>query len=166
MPVLHCICLLLTQSGHRSPIPNIILNRYDALSRLGGHMRRRDFISLLGGATVAWPRTLVAQNTGRARRIGVLMELGAGDPQAQSHVAALQQGLDKLGWSPGGNLAIDYRWAPDDAVLIWKSAKELVALRPDVIVAHSSPAVRTLRGETRNIPIVFVSISDPIGEDL
>jgi putative ABC transport system substrate-binding protein len=93
------------------------------------------------------------------------MELGADDPQAQSHVAAFQQGLNKLGWSPGGNLAIDYRWAPDDAVLMWKFAKELVALRPDVIVAHSSPVVRTLRGETRNIPIVFVSISDPIGED-
>jgi len=128
-------------------------------------MRRRDFIALLGGATVARPRTLMAQNTARPRRIGVLMELGARDPQAQSHVAALQRGLNKLGWSSGGNLAIDYRWAPDDAVLIWKFAKELVALRPDVIVAHSSPAVRTLRGETRNIPIVFVSISDPIGED-
>jgi putative ABC transport system substrate-binding protein len=100
----------------------------------------------------------------RARRIGVLMELSADDPQARSHVVAFQRGLHKLGWSPGGNLAIDYRWAPDDAVLIWKFAKELVALRPEAIIALSSPAVTTLRGETRNIPIVFVSISDPIGE--
>ena len=92
------------------------------------------------------------------------MELAASDPQARSYIAALQRGLYKLGWSPGGNLGIDYRWAPDDAVLVWKFAKELVALRPDVIVAHSSPVVTTLRGETRNIPIVFVSISDPIGE--
>src|SRR5262252_5418010 len=97
-----CVAHVCFSPKHRSPIPSIILNRYDALSRLGGHMRRRDFISLLGGATVAWPRTLMAQNTGRARRIGVLMELGAGDPQAQSHVAALRRGLDKLGWSPGG----------------------------------------------------------------
>src|SRR5262245_29315612 len=127
-------------------------------------MRRRDFITLLGSATVAWPRTLVAQGTDRARRIGVLMELAASDPQARSNVAAFQQGLHKLGWSKGGNLAIDYRWAPDDAVLVWKFAKELVELRPDVIVAHSSPVVATLLGQTRNIPIVFVSISDPIGE--
>ena len=125
-------------------------------------MRRRDFITLVGSATVAWPRILVAQP--RARRIGVLMELAADDPQARSHVVALQRGLYKLGWAPGGNLAIDYRWAPDDAVLVWKFAKELVASRPDAIIAHSSPVVTTLRGETRNIPIVFVSISDPIGE--
>jgi len=126
-------------------------------------MRRREFIMLLGGAA-AWPRTLIAQSTDRARRIGVLMELAASDPQARSNVAALQRGLYKLGWSQGGNLGIDYRWAPDDAVLVWKFAKELVELRPDVIVAHSSPVVATLLGQTRDIPIVFVSISDPIGE--
>jgi putative ABC transport system substrate-binding protein len=125
-------------------------------------MRRREFITLVGSATVAWPGILVAQQ--RARRIGVLMELAADDPQARSHIAALQRGLYKLGWAPGGNLTIDYRWAPDDAVLVWKFAKELVASRPDAIIAHSSPVVTTLRGETRNIPIVFVSISDPIGE--
>jgi ABC-type uncharacterized transport system substrate-binding protein len=126
-------------------------------------LRRREFIMLLGGAA-AWPRTLIAQSTDRARRIGVLMELAASDPQARSNVAALQRGLYKLGWSQGGNLGIDYRWAPDDAVLVWKFAKELVELRPDVIVAHSSPVVATLLGQTRDIPIVFVSISDPIGE--
>ena len=126
-------------------------------------LKRREFITLLGGAA-AWPRTLIAQGTDRARRIGVLMELAASDPQARSNVAALQRGLYKLGWSQGGNLGIDYRWAPDDAVLVWKFAKELVELRPDVIVAHSSPVVATLLGQTRNIPIVFVSISDPIGE--
>jgi putative ABC transport system substrate-binding protein len=94
----------------------------------------------------------------------VLMELAADDWQARSNVAALQQALHKLGWSQGGNLGIDYRWAPDDAVLVWKFAKELVELRPDVIVARSSPVVATLLGQTRNIPIVFVSLSDPIGE--
>src|SRR5215475_892087 len=126
-------------------------------------LKRREFIMLLGGAA-AWPHTLIAQGTDRARRIGVLMELAASDPQARSNVAALQRGLYKLGWSQGGNLGIDYRWAPDDAVLVWKFAKELVELRPDVIVAYSSPAVATLLGETRDIPIVFVSISDPMGE--
>src|SRR5262245_13738452 len=127
-------------------------------------MKRRQFITLLGGAAAAWPRTLVAQGIG-ARRIGVLMELAADDPQARSNVAALQRELYKLGWSQGGNLRIDYRWAPDDPVLVWKFAKELVELQPEVIVAHSSPVVATLLGQTRNIPIVFVSISDPIGED-
>jgi putative tryptophan/tyrosine transport system substrate-binding protein len=127
-------------------------------------MRRREFITLVGGAAVAWPRTLMAQQPDRVRRIGVLMELAASDSQARSNVEALQRGLRKLGWSQGGNLAIDYRWAPDDAVLVWKFAKELVESRPDVIVAQSSPVVATLLGQTRDIPIVFVSISDPIGE--
>src|SRR5215467_9622646 len=127
------------------------------------HLRRRDFIAALGGAAMTWPRNLVAQGIGK-RRIGVLMELAADEPQARSNVAALQRGLSKLGWSQGSNLAIDYRWAPDDPVLVWKFAKELVELQPEVIVAHSAPVVATLLGQTRNIPIVFMSISDPIGE--
>lgn len=126
-------------------------------------MRRRAFISLLGVAA-AWPRTLMAQQPNQVRRIGVLMELAASDSQARSNIAALQRGLRGLGWLEGSNLGIEYRWAPDDPVLVWKFAKELVELRPDVIVAHSSPVVATLLGQTRNIPIVFVSISDPVGE--
>ena len=126
-------------------------------------MKRRAFITLLGGGA-AWPRTLMAQQPNRVRRIGVLMELAASDSQARSNIAALQRGLRGLGWLEGSNLGIEYRWAPDDPVLVWKFAKELVELRPDVIVAHSSPVVATLLGQTRNIPIVFVSISDPVGE--
>src|SRR6516162_11875690 len=126
-------------------------------------LRRREFITLLASAAVTSPRTLAAQGIG-ARRIGVLMELAADEPQARSNVAALHQGLSKLGWSQGSNLGIEYRWAPDDAVLVWKFAKELVELQPEVIVAHSSPVVATLLGQTRNIPIVFVSISDPVRE--
>ena len=126
-------------------------------------MRRRAFISLLGVAA-AWPRTLMAQQPNQVRRIGVLMELAASDSQARSNIAALQRGLRGLGWLECSNLGIEYRWAPDDPVLVWKFAKELVELRPDVIVAHSSPVVATLLGQTRNIPIVFVSISDPVGE--
>ena len=82
-------------------------------------LRRREFITLLASAAVTSPRTLAAQGIG-ARRIGVLMELAADDPQARSNVAALQRGLYKLGWSHGSNLGIDYRWAPDDPVLVWK----------------------------------------------
>jgi putative ABC transport system substrate-binding protein len=127
-------------------------------------MRRRDFIAFVGSAAAAWPLAARAQLPDRARRIGVLMELAASDAQAQSNIAALRRGLHTLGWLDGTNLEVDYRWAPDDPVLLWKFAKELVQLRPNVIVAGSSPVVSTLLGETRNIPIVFVSISDPIGE--
>jgi putative ABC transport system substrate-binding protein len=126
-------------------------------------LKRRHFIALLGSAAAAWPRNVRAQGIG-ARRIGVLMELAADEPQARSNVAAFQRALYKLGWSQGTNLAIDYRWAPDDPVLVWKYAKELVELRPEVIIAQSSTVVATLLGQTRNIPIVFVSISDPVGE--
>jgi putative ABC transport system substrate-binding protein len=126
--------------------------------------RRREFISLLCGAAVAWPCSPMAQQSDQIRRIGVLMELAASDAQARSNVAALQRGLHELGWVEGSNLRIDYRWAPDDAVLVWKFAKELVELRPDVIVARSTPVVATLLGQTRSIPIIFVAISDPIGE--
>jgi putative ABC transport system substrate-binding protein len=125
-------------------------------------MRRREFISVVGGGAMTWSRNLMASD--RVRRIGVLMELASNDSQARSNIAALQQGLRRLGWLEGTNLGIEYRWAPDDPVLVWKFAKELVELRPDVILAQSSPVVTTLLGETRNIPIVFVSIADPIGE--
>src|SRR5262245_42985835 len=131
--------------------------RYAALERswLGQQMqfdrlKRREFITLLASTAMIWPRTLAAQGIGM-RRIGVLMELAADEPQARSNVAALQRGLYKLGWSQGGNLVIDYRWAPDDPVLVWKFAKELVELKPEVIVASSSPVVTTLLRQTLNI---------------
>jgi putative ABC transport system substrate-binding protein len=127
-------------------------------------VKRREFMALVGAATLARPRAVGAQQPGRVRRIGVLMELAASELQARSNVVALEKGLHKLGWSQGRNLQIDYRWAPDDPVLVWKLAKELVELRPDVIVARSSPVVATLIGQTRDIPILFVSVSDPVGE--
>ncbi len=86
------------------------------------------------------------------------------DPQARSNVTALQRGLRRLGWIEGRNLRIEYRWAANDPVLLWKFAKELVKLEPDVILAQSTPGVATLLGQTRSIPIVFVSVSDPVGE--
>src|SRR5262249_17862449 len=114
---------------------------------------RREFITLLGGAAAAWPRPLMAQQPNGVRRIGVLMELAASDSQARSNIAALQRGLRGLGWREGSNLGIEYRWAPDDPVLVWRFAKELVELRPDVIVAHSSPVVATLLPHTPNPPL-------------
>ena len=126
-------------------------------------MRRREFITLLGGAA-AWPLSALAQGSKQVRRIGVLMELAEVDSQARSNVAALQRGLRRLGWIDGRTLELKYRWTSNDPVLVWRFAKELVALRPDVIVAHSTRGVSTLLGQTRSIPIVFVSISDPIGE--
>lgn len=127
-------------------------------------MRRRDIIILVGAVTVAWPRALMGQGQSHVLRIGVLMESAETDPQARSNIAAFQRALRRLGWIEGRNLNVVYRWAADDPVLVWKFAKELVALRPDVIVAHTSPGVATLLGQSRSIPIVFVSISDPVGE--
>jgi putative ABC transport system substrate-binding protein len=130
----------------------------------GETMRRREFLILVAGVTATWPESLAGQTNGTVRRIGVLSELSNGDPQALSNIAALEKGLRKLGWWQGDNLRIDYRLASDDPVLVWKFAKELVESQPELIIAHSSPVVSTLRGETRDIPIIFVSISDPVGE--
>jgi putative ABC transport system substrate-binding protein len=126
-------------------------------------IKRREFVTLLGGAA-AWPLSAVAQGSKQVPRIGVLMELAETDSQARSNVAALQRALRRLGWIDGRNLELKYRWTSNDPVLVWRFAKELVELRPDVIVTHSTPGVSTLLGQTRSIPIVFVSISDPVGE--
>ena len=114
-------------------------------------MRRRHFITLLASAGLTWSRSPAAQGTDRARRIGVLSELAADDPQALSNAAALQRGLQKLGWAQGNNLGIDYRWASDDPVLVWKYAKELVefATRP-YCRALQSRGCNTARGDSRH----------------
>ena len=119
-------------------------------------MRRREFITVLGG-TAAWPLVARAQQPERMRRIGVLMALSEDDPEARVAVAALQQGLDSLGWILGRNLQIEYRSATDpDRVRLL--AKDLVGLHPDVIVSRSTPALRALMRETRTIPIVFTQV--------
>ena len=128
------------------------------------NLRRRDFIRLLGGAAAAWPLAARAQQGDRIRRIGVLTALAEDDPESQARLAGLRYGLEKRGWSEGRNLRIDYRFAPapspDQAQPF---AKELVALRPDVIFAQTTPIVTALQRETREIPIVFAAIADPIG---
>jgi putative tryptophan/tyrosine transport system substrate-binding protein len=113
-------------------------------------VKRRDFITLVGGAAV-WPLSALAQGSKQAPRIGVLMELAETDSQARSNVAALQRGLRRLGWIDGRNLELKYRWTSNDSVLVWRFAKELVELRPDVIVTHSTPGVSTLLGQTRKL---------------
>ena len=126
-------------------------------------MRRREFIALLGGAA-AWPLAARAQQVERMRRIGVLMGLPENDPDTNARLAGFRQELERLGWSEGRNIRIDYRFAPAGArapVL----AKELVVLQPDVILSNSTPVTAALQRETRTIPIVFTGVTaDPIAE--
>ena len=129
-------------------------------------MRRRDFITLLGGATFALPLAARAQQPDRMRRIGVLMGLAADDPEGQARLAAFLQGLQESGWTVGRNVRIDYRWGGGDADHFRKQAAELVALAPDVILATGSPVVEALLQATRTVPIVFVQVVDPVGGGL
>jgi putative ABC transport system substrate-binding protein len=126
-------------------------------------LRRRDFITLLGGAAAAWPVAARAQQPERMRRIGVLMPLAEDAPVAQTRVAAFLQGLHQVGWNDGRNVGIDTRWAAGDADRIRGYAAELVRLAPDVILATGSATVGPLLQATRTVPIVFVIVPDPLG---
>src|SRR6516165_8334187 len=125
-------------------------------------MKRRDFITLAGGMAV-WPLAARAQQSEQMRRIGVLIPLAKDDPEAQARIAAFVQGLQKLGWTEGRNLQIEYRWDTGD---LQKAATELVALSPDVIFANSTPAVAALQQATRSVPIVFAQVADPVSGGL
>src|SRR5262249_2425498 len=119
-------------------------------------MKRRDFIGLLGGAAAAaWPLAARAQQPERMRRIGVLMNLGADDPEASLRMTALAQGLQQLGWTDGHNVRIEYRWAAADLDRSRKSAAELIALAPDVILASASPAMQALHAKHSSCSIVW-----------
>ncbi len=126
-------------------------------------MRRREFITLLGGAAAAWPAAVRAQQGERTRRIGILVPLAESDAQAQTEVLAFREQLQQLGWTEGRNAQIDRRWAAGDVGRIQVYAKELVALQPDVILARTTPATTAVMQESRTIPIVFVGASDPVG---
>jgi putative ABC transport system substrate-binding protein len=126
-------------------------------------MKRREFMTLMGGAVAAWPRTARAQQANRVARIGVLMGIGENDPEATPRVEALQNGLKELGWTEGCNIHLDYRWTAGDLDRTRLFAKEIVELKPDVIVVHSTPAVNALRQLATATPMVFVLIADPIG---
>jgi len=128
-------------------------------------MNRREFITLLGGAA-AWPLAARAQQGERVRRIGVLTADTEDDPQTKARLAAFRQGLERLGWSEGRNVRIDYRFAADHPDRYQPLAKELVSLQPDVLFAYTTPIAVTFQQESRSIPIVFAGVSDPIGSGL
>jgi putative ABC transport system substrate-binding protein len=126
-------------------------------------MKRREFITLLGGAAAAWPLAARAQQGERVRRIGVLMTLAADDPEGQTRLVAFVRGLQQLGWTVGRNMRIDTRWAAGDAERIRKYAAELVTLSPDVILAAGGPTVGPLQQATHAVPTVFAIVTDPVG---
>jgi putative ABC transport system substrate-binding protein len=125
-------------------------------------VNRREFITLVGGAAVAWPRAARAQPDGM-RRIGVLMAYAASDREGQAWVAAFREGLQKLGWTEGRNIRIDSRWAADDAELMQRLAKELLALAPDLVLTQNTPTTLAMMQRTRTIPIIFANVVDPVG---
>jgi putative tryptophan/tyrosine transport system substrate-binding protein len=129
-------------------------------------MQRREFITLLGGAAVAWPLSARAQQSERVRRIGVLMNSPANDAVSQGRLTAFVQGLQELGWTVGRNLQIDYRWGAGNVERYRTFAAELVALTPDILVTVGAPAVEALQRTTRTVPIVFASVTDPVGGGL
>jgi len=124
-------------------------------------MRRREFILGLGGAT-AWPLRARAQRPDQMRRIGVLVAYAEGDPEMEARLAAFRQGLERLGWLETRNIRVDTRFAPAGAGEEQLRAREVVALNPDVILAHTPQVVTALRRESRAVPIVFVGVADPV----
>src|SRR5262249_30128164 len=132
-----------------------------------GHMAsyigRRKFLATLGGAAAAWPLAARGQQAARVRRIGVLLPAAADDAEFQARVGAVQQGVALLGWTIGRNVRIDSRWATANVAEIRRHAAELVALAPDIILAHGDTAVGALLQVTRNVPVVFPVVGDPVG---
>jgi putative ABC transport system substrate-binding protein len=126
-------------------------------------MKRREFVTLLGGAAAAWPLAARAQQRERMRRIGVLLPATADDAHYQTWLGAFLQGLDPLGWTIGRNVQIDIRWATANADAVRRHAAELAALVPDVILAPGASTVGPLLQVTRTVPIVFAVVADPIG---
>jgi putative ABC transport system substrate-binding protein len=129
-------------------------------------MRRREFITLLGGAAAAWPLAARSQQGERMRRIGVLMFRSMDDPVGQTDIATFQQALRELGWTQGRNVTIDYRWGAGDPNLNRTYAAELVALAPDIVVAGNGGTARALQQASGTVPIVFALAPDPVGSGL
>jgi putative tryptophan/tyrosine transport system substrate-binding protein len=130
---------------------------------MGQEMRRRDFIKVMAGSTVAWPLAARAQQRDQMRRLGIMMAGAESDPHYQADVAVFREGLQKLGWVDGQNIRIEVRWAGFDAETMRRYAKELIALQPDLILSRDTPTTVTLLQQTRSVPIVFATVADPVG---
>ena len=128
-----------------------------------GQLKRRQFITLIGGAATAWPLAAGAQQRERMRRVGAIMTLAADDAEGQARLGAFLQGLQQTGWVIGRNVSVETRWAASDAESIRRHAAELVALAPDVILATGSASVGPLLQATRSVPVVFALVPDPVG---
>src|SRR5215472_7935275 len=126
-------------------------------------MRRREFITLLGGAAIAWPFGASAQQVEQTRRVGILNSLAETDAEPQAWDATFRKRLNELGWIEGRNIELDYRWAAGKVERLQEFAKELLALKPDMLVSVSTPATAALQAETKRTPIVFAVVSDPVG---
>src|SRR5215203_2959332 len=126
-------------------------------------MKRREFITLVGGAAVAWPLAVRAQQGARVRRIGVLMSVAADDAEGQARISAFLKGLEQFGWIDGRNVRIEARWGAGDADRVRRYAAELVAMAPDVILTSGNATMGPLSQATRAVPIVFTLVPDPVG---
>jgi putative ABC transport system substrate-binding protein len=126
-------------------------------------MKRRAFMTLVGGAAASWPFAAQAQRAVNPRRVGVLLSGVESDPDSQVRIAAFRKGLAELGWKDGENVRIEYRWSAGKSELIRQYAEELVALAPDVILANSTSVIATLKSLTSSIPVVFALAIDPVG---
>ena len=126
-------------------------------------LKRREFITLVGGAAAAWPVGARAQQSEQMRRIGLLMNTAADNPEAQPRLSAFRQGLQQLGWSDGRNVRIDIRWGANDVELDRRYAAELVSLAPDLVLAAGTLSVAALQRVTRTLPILFCNVADPVG---
>ena len=126
-------------------------------------MKRREFITLIGGAAAAWPLAARAQQPAQMKRVGIVLPFAASYPDGQAQIAAFQQALAGFGWTEGANMRTEIRWSGSNADDIRKNALELIALAPDVILADGSPSVAALLQATRAVPIVFALVVDPVG---
>ena len=126
------------------------------------NLRRREFLTLLGGAAAAWPLAARAQQ-GDRRRVGIFMDLAEEDREGQTRVAAFREGMQKLGWTEGQNITYDYRWTAGSPAVMERYAAELVALKPEVIMNGGLPTLIAMQRQTRTTPIVFAQVLDPVG---